>query len=348
MLSRLPKFSIIFAALILFMVASCSQKKGSDVTENGGVQDTTPIGKQIAEISMKIGEDPKNADLIHERAKLHMQRMDVANAMIDMEKVLSIDTTKADYFLTLADVHLGATKPGKSKAALEKCLQIDPKNKLAYEKLAELYFLVQQYKEAIANLDEVLKLDIKNPKAYFMKGMCYRDMGDTTKAVSSFRTTIEQKADYYDAYLQLAMIFHAKNDKLALQYYDGALRVNPKSVDALYGRGLWYQENERNYDKAIQDYTSAIQIAPNSSRSHFALGFIHYQYLKVYDQAIKHYNDAIAADSTWPEAYFNRGLCFEAVGNIAAANQSYEKALQLNPKYGNAAQALGRLNKPMN
>lgn len=325
---------------------SCKQ----DVKHENGVavtQDTTPVGKQIAEISVRIGEDPQNPGLLHQRAKLHLQRMDVANAMIDMERVISMDTTNADYFLTLADVHLAASKPGKSRAALIKCLSLDPKNKLAYEKLAELYFFVQQYKDALKNLDEVLKLDITNPKAYFMKGMCYRDMGDTTKALSSFQTAIEQKPDYYDPYLQLAMIYHARNNKLALQYYDGALRVNPKSVDALYGRGLWYQENERDYDKAIQDYTSAVQLSPKAARAHFALGYIHYQYLKVYDQAVKHYNDALAIDSTWAEAYLNRGLSFEAMGNIAAANQDFNKAMMLRPNYRGAMQASERVNKPM-
>lgn len=340
------KYSVIVCILLLSVVFGCQQQRVKE-EKTAVAQDTTPLGKQIADISVRIGDDPKNPDLLNERAKLHLKRMDVANAMMDMERVLSMDTTKADYFLTLADVHLAASKPGKSKAALEKCLQLDPKNKLAYEKLAELYFLVQQYKDALRNLDEVLKLEITNPKAYFMKGMCYRDLGDTIKAVSSFQTAIEQKKEYYDAYLQLAMIYHRKNDKLALQYYDGAIRVNPKSVDAYYGRGLWYQENERNYDKAIQDYTSALQIAPNTPRVHFALGFLHYQYLKVYDQAIKHYNDAVKADSAWPEAYFNRGLCYEALGNIAVANADYNKALTLRPNYPNAQQAAARVNQPV-
>lgn len=342
-----PLLLLLFSMTILQVsISSCSRKSEKDEQELAG-KDTTPLGKQIAALSVKIATDPQNASLFHERAKLHLQSTDVANAMLDMEKVISLDTTKADYFLTLADVHLAASKPGKSKAALEKCISLDPSNKLAYEKLAELYFIAQQYKESIQYLDGVLKLDITNPKAYFMKGMCYRDMGDTTRAVSSFQTCIEQKSDYYDAYLQLAMIFHAKNNKLAVQYYDGALRVNAKSVDAFYGRGLWYQENERNYDKAIQDYTSAVQLNPKAARAHYALGYIHYQYLKVYDQAIKHYNDAIAVDPTWPEAWFNRGLSYEAQGNIAAAAADYKKALDLNPDYKNAAQALGRLNKPM-
>lgn len=336
---------ITFAGLSLF-TTSCKQE-GKKENQQAVLQDTTPIGKQIAEVSRKIGENPHNPDLLHERAKLHMQRMDVANAMMDMEKVLGMDTTKADYFITLADVHLAASKPGKSKAALEKCLSIDPKNKLAYEKLAELYFFVQQYKDALKNLDEVLKLEITNPKAYFMKGMCYRDMGDTTKAISSFQTSIEQKADYYEPYMQLAMIYHARNNKLALQYYDGALRVNPNSIDALYGRGLWHQENEHDYDKAIQDYTSAVQISPKAKRAHFALGYIHYEYLKVYAQAVKHYDDAISADSTWAEAYLNRGLAYEAMGNVAAANQDYDKALVLRPNYQNAKIASERINRPV-
>lgn len=346
MLNKRLLLPLLFSLSLVIYFSSCTNQEKSN-SSGPAVQDTTPLGKQIAEISMKIGESPNNPDLFNQRAKLHLQRNDVANAMLDMEQVLKLDTTKAEYFLTLADVHLAATKPAKSKAALEKCLSIDPKNKLAFEKLAELYFIAQQYKEAVKNLDEVLKLDINNPKAYFMKGMCYRDMGDTTKAISSFQTCIEQKTDYYDSYLQLAMIYHAKGDKLALQYYDGALRVNPKSIDAFYGRGLFYQEIMRDYDKAIQDYTSATQINPKAARAHYALGFIHYQYLKVYDQAIKHYNDAIAADSTWPEAWFNRGLTFEASGNIASAAADYRQALQLNPEYQNAAIALSRVNKPI-
>jgi tetratricopeptide (TPR) repeat protein len=265
--------------------------------------------------------------------------------MLDMEQVLKRDTTVAEYFLTLADVHLAATKPGRSRAALEKCLSLDPKNKLAYEKLAELYFIAQQYKEAIANLDEVLKLDITNPKAYFMKGMCFRDMGDTSRAISSFQTAVEQKPDYYDAELQLAILYHAKKDPLALQYYNAALRMNPKAKDVLYNRGLWYQDVERNYDQAIQDYTSAVTIDPTYAEAHFALGFLHYQFLKVYDQAIRHYTDAINAQQGWAEAWYNRGLCYEALGNIAAASSDYSKALEIYPDYSLAREGKIRVTR---
>lgn len=340
--SNLHLFIFLGCMVLGMAVTSCSSKKSPDES-NVALQDTTPIGKRIADLSTKISKDPKNPQLFNDRAVLHLQRNDVANALMDMEKVMSMDTTNASFFLTLADVHLASGKPGKSKAALEKCMSLDASNKLAYEKLAELYFIAQQYKDAIKNLDEVLKLDITNPKAYFMKGMCYRDLGDTTKAVSSFQTAIEQRTDYDDAYLQLAMIFHNRNSKTAIQYYDGAIRANPKNTDALYGRGLFYQENERNFDQAVQDYTNAILINPKVANAHFALGYIHYQYLKVYDQAIIHFNDAINVSPNWPEAYFNRGLTYETQGNVAAAIADYEKAIKINPSYKAAELALVRV-----
>jgi len=329
--------------VLAFHIFSCTGKKGTD--GSGAVRDTTEVGRKIADLSLRIADDPENAALFHERAQLNLQRNDVANAMLDMEQVMKRDTTVPAYFLTLADVHLAATKPGRSRAALEKCLSLDPKNKLAYEKLAELYFIAQQYKESIANLDEVLKLDITNPKAYFMKGMCFRDMGDTSRAISSFQTAVEQKPDYYEAELQLAILFHAQKNPLALQYYNAALRMNPKGKDALYNRGLWYQDVEGNNDQAIQDYTSAVTIDPGFALAHFALGFLHYQNLKVYDQAIRHYNDAIKIQPGWAEAYYNRGLCFEAQGNIAAAGNDYSKALEIYPEYSAARDGKARVSR---
>jgi tetratricopeptide (TPR) repeat protein len=46
--------------------------------------------------------------------------------------------------------------------------------------------------EAINEINEVLKLEKSNPKAYYLKGVIYKESGDTSLAVSSFMTAIEQ------------------------------------------------------------------------------------------------------------------------------------------------------------
>ena len=100
-------YILLFLFLILTSITfnSCTQNKTTD--ESGKVlQDTTPIGKRIADISIKIGKDPMNPQLFNDRAKLHLERNDVVNALLDMERVISMDTTNANFFITLADVHI--------------------------------------------------------------------------------------------------------------------------------------------------------------------------------------------------------------------------------------------------
>jgi tetratricopeptide (TPR) repeat protein len=212
----------------------------------------------------------------------------------------------------------------------------------AIMKLAELHFYVREYKQSVNYLDQVLMKDRHNSKAYFMKGMNFKEMGDTTKAISSFQTTIEQNPEYYAAYMQLGILYQVKNDPLAVQYYNSALNLNPRSTEAIYGRAMYHQENQE-YNKAITDYTQILQLEPNNANAHFNLGYIHQVDLKIYDQAIKHYTDAIAADPQYAEAYYNRGLTYETLGNIAAAAADYKLAIQFRGEYPAAEAGLRRV-----
>ncbi len=340
--------SLSFRSLLIFFFAaiifSCNNSKISEENNTTAITtDTSSYGKKLAELSAKIASNPNDASLLNQRAKLYLEKHDVGNAIVDAQKLLSLDTTKADYFVTVADVHFAAGKSGRSKAALEKALTIDPKNKDANMKLAELYFYVQKYDQSVSYLNNVLKEEIHNPKAYFMKGMNFKEMGDTTKAISSFQTAIEQQPDYYEPFMQLGIIYTMKNNPLALQYFDGALRVNPRSEEALYGRAMWYQEHAHDFDKAIQDYTSITQINPKNKNAHFNLGYVHYEYLKVYREAIKHYTNAINADPNYADAYYNRGVCYETLGDIGAAKRDFEKALEIRPDYQAAKDGIERV-----
>lgn len=329
----------------LWCLTSCNNDPEQKVTtEEAAIPtDTSELGKKIAELTTLVEANPDKASLLHQRAELYVEKKDMANALLDMQKVIALDTTVADYFVTLSDCHLAANQPGKAKAALEKCLSLDPKNKEGNMKLAELFFLARQYPNSIQHLNNVLKEDIHNPKAYFMKGMTFKEMGDTLKAISSFQTAIEQNPEYYDAFMQLAVVCAVKNNPLALQYFNGAVKLNARSEEALYGRAMWFQENMQDYDKAIQDYTSILQLNPDNKFAHFNLGYVHYQYLKVYSEAIKHYSNAINADPDYTEAVYNRGLAFETSGNIMAAKKDYERAIQLRPNYVLAQKGLQRV-----
>lgn len=338
---RLTVFIYVIIASGIF-IQSCKPKTDKD--SSTATADTTAASRALSEISAKIQSDPNNADLLYQRSRMLMSARDFNKSMDDIRKALSIDSSKATYFIQLADLYFISNKTQLSKQNLEKAIVLDPSNMDANMKLAEIYFYVKQYDKSIAFLDGVLKADVHNAKAYFMKGMNFKEKGDTNDAISSFQTTLEQNQTYYSAYMQLAIIMHSRSNPLALQYYDAAIRLDPKSEEAFYGRGLYFQDHDE-LDKAIQDYTTLSQINPKNKQAYFNLGYLHYTYLKVYDQAVKHYTQAIACDSYYAEAFYNRGLSYEAMGNIEAAKQDYEKALSLRPDYALAANGLKRVQR---
>jgi tetratricopeptide (TPR) repeat protein len=320
----------IFGAFILWLLIACNSGKEEPKPE--AAKDTSAAGVKLSELDQMIAANPDNDSLLHQRALLLIGMKRFEDAHRDMQKAVSIDSTKAPYFLTLSDIYFAGNRIMYARNALIKAAELDPHNLQAHSKLAEVYFLLKKYDESVRHTAQMLNISPGNALAYFIRGMCYKETGDTNRALSAFQTAIENDREYYNAYMQAGILFQLKNNPVCMEYFNNALRIKPESEEALYGRAMFLQENG-DYDRAIQDYTQILKINPRNKNAHYNLGYVHYTYLKVYSQAIKHYDDAIAADPNYAEAYYSRGLCYEAVGNIGAAQTDYEKSLQLRPGY---------------
>ena len=65
-----------------------------------------------------------------------------------------------------------------------------------------------------------------------------------------------------------------------------------------------------------------------------------------HDEVIALANATIATAKQAEEAYYWRGLAEQAKGDANAARASWQKALELNPRYADAAAALASLDRP--
>lgn len=320
---------------------------GNDTVDNNEhkvlTQDTT-MSDQIAEftaINDLLKSDINNPALYLRRAKLYTKYFDLSSAVNDLDRAIKVDSLVPEYYLLKAELLKNQDKLIESKEVLDKCMQIDNGNLKARIELGWLALIGRNHKQALDYADAVLKRDVHNAEAYYLKGMIFIDKQDTTLAISSFTTAIEQENDYYDAYIQLGLLHFNQPNTLAKEYLKNALRIEPNSMEALYAFAMICQE-KGDYNESIETYYKILAI--NEYREpYFNLGFIHQEYLKVYDVAIDNYTKAIEIEPRYLEAYYNRGLCYEQLDELKKAEEDLRYALKLSPQYTNAALALERV-----
>lgn len=330
--------------LVTILLIACKNNTSKE-TESIGADSLKPeIVKKsnISELNKALANDPNNADLYFQRSVIYLETKLADDAMSDIERALKLDSLKADFLLHKAELLF---RKGKGLAAIgliQKSIDNNPQHIDSYLKMAEMKLYTKQTEESIKNINEALRIDKYSAKAYFLKGMNYKYIGDTAKAVSSFQTAVEQNTDYYESYMELGVIYAAVNDPLAVSYYNNALKVKPNSIEAIYNKSLFLQENDK-LDEAIQGYRLINSIDPAYQAAYYNVGFIHLVFLQQYDSAITYFNKALKLNPAYFDAAYNVGYSYELKGDKSIAKQFYTKTLQLKPDHTLAAKGLSRV-----
>ena len=337
-------FLILVISTLFFI--SCNGNKKDENTDI--IKVDTSLSKlntpELKAVNALLINDPNNAELYFKRAKIYFGNRDLEASKNDALRAIKIDSLKADYFIFISDVYFTANETRMAKEYLERCLKINTASINANLKLAELFFYVKKYQEAINYANNALKINENTAKAYFIKGMCYKESGDTSVAISSFQTAVEQDNNLVDAYLELGILFGASKNPLAIEYYKSALAIQPENMDILYNMAYYYQSTNK-FDLATSMYKKILSKNIKYKEAHYNLGTIALITSKNYNEAINHFTNAINADPNYDQAYFARGVCYDELNDKTNARADYQMALQINPKNNYSIQNLNLLDK---
>ncbi len=326
--------SILIGAFLATLTISC--------TNNTTKEKYKDLPKELAELSSKIDNNPTDADLYTKRSEYYIKNRQLENAFADALKALKLDSNSSKRYNFLSDIYFMKGDFESSEDLLEKALVKNPNDVEAVMKLAELSLYYKRYSELNSYIDRALTIDQRNPKAHLLKGFGYIEQKDTTIAIREFQLAVDQDPKYYEAYIQLGLIFHRKMNKLALDYYNNALNVRPQSTEAMYNIAMFYQDS-KNFDKALDEYKMILQIDSKHTNATHNIGWIQLEIKKNYPEAINYFSQSIKSDSTFVNAYFNRGLTYERMNNFNSAIADYKKTLQINPSFSPASEGVRRL-----
>lgn len=335
-------------ALIVISVSLFSCKPGVE----GVVEDTKRTDSlskiinspELVALNKKILDSPDDASLYNERAKIYLQFKQLEDAINDAKRAIRIDTTNAAFYLTQADIFFAANETRNAKDVLESVVKKFPENTDGLLKLGELYYFVKQYENAFAKINQALKVNENLAKGYYLKGNIYKEIGDTAKAISSLETAIEQDNKNPGIFLDLGLIYAAKKNPLAFEYYDNAISLNPSNSEALYAKAKLFQDINQIKD-AVVLYEKILKNEPTHTFTLYNLGAIEFGVNKNPNKAIDYFTNAINSNPKYTQAYFARAVCYQELKDNDNARADYSMCLHLTPNYEPAIDGLNSLGK---
>ena len=326
---------VLIVGFVCLFVSCTDQKKEEQYAS---------MPKELADIYRKIDKNPSDPLLYFELSDYYVNLGQLDEALNVAFSAIRLDSTNSSFYVKLSDIYFAQANTDMAEETLEKAIILDNKNNEACLKLAELYFLLNEYDLAQKNIKKSLELQTHNPKAYFISAWIFREKGDTLAAIRNYLVATDQDADYFDAYMELGILYHYKGDPLAIDYYNNALNVKPNNIQALYNIAMFYQE-AGNYEKALEKYRMILQLEPQNKYALHNMGWVYLTGENKYDEAVVFFTKAIQLDTTYIEAVYNRGLSFEKLKQYDNARQDYMYSLRLQNNYSLAVEGLNRLDK---
>lgn len=175
---------------------------------------------------------------------------------------------------------------------------------------------------------------------------------------STSREPLVDSGDAAFFYNQGNSYYRLGDYRAAIENYNQALKLNPKSAKAYLMRGNAHYEigqnsgaRDREYKAAIGDYNKALRISPQESEAYLKRGIIRYHFAiystdpdRDYKAAINDFNHAVRINPDNAKAYVKRGIVkYQFVQYSPDPNQAYSKvindfneAIRINPQEAEA------------
>lgn len=346
-----------FFFLFIILFSSCGSKKddNSYKKDKNQIYKTTSnlIGynqnNKIDYLSLFLSSNYISVDSLYKTINYLISINDLSAAIKYAEDIIRLEPKKSKSYLNLANIYFELSKkrnanpsfPSLVKQNLEKSIELDNQNFIAYSLMGELLLASGDYQESVNFLTKSLQINYNQENTHLLLGYTFKQLKEYPKAIDCFRNSLLINPSFFEANMQLGQIYHLLKDKNAILYYDNAIKLDSKNELVLYNKALFYQDMQE-WNNALSAYAELHEVNKFHSDSHYNLGFIHME-LELYDIAANNFSDAIYSNSSFYQAYYARGICFETLGNIKQAESDYKRAIQLNPDYYYAIEALSLL-----
>ena len=209
-----------------------------------------------------------------------------------------------------------------------KALDLEPANAGIRYKVGSLFLKRGLPEEAIKEFQQILKDDLNNSLAYEGMGKSFFKQGNFDESEKYFRQSINLNSGSWQAHNFLGIIYDRQRKfEAAIPEYTAAIAIKPNEAILFNNLGMAYYLNGK-YEKAANAFAEAVKIDGTNSKinNNLALALSKLGRFQEAFEAFKRGRDEATA-------YNNIGYLYLTAGRYDEAIKSFEKAIEINPKF---------------
>jgi len=331
------KWSWIILILVLLIFQGCDSNNNNPSISSKKILQTPPYSG----LTDSIANFPDDAALHLQRALLLSQNNRHEIATADYKKSWELKpeaNTALEYISNL----LMVDNVNEAVNLLQHGIQKFPDNLEFSRRLSEVYSQTGKSKDALQQFNNILAKDSSNFEIWYDKAMLLAQLKDTAAAIQALEKSFSIQPINYSG-LALANLYVASKNPRALEICDFLLSTDTTSqqTDPIFMKGIYYSETEQ-YDKALEQFDECIKRDWKMTDAYIEKGIVLYEQKK-YGPALEIFKLASTVSNKNADAYFWMARSYEAMNKKQEAIMNYQRAISLDRNFGEAWEALQRI-----
>ncbi|WP_242919360.1 tetratricopeptide repeat protein [Pontibacter liquoris] len=328
--------------LTIITMAACRQEEGEKerMVNLQKIQDNPEA--QLRNLNAAIANARRDGSLYARRAVVLLRKGELNKALQDADEAIRLTKSEPLTLFVKAQV---LRAMGRRDEALPLALQAERnayQSASLYVLLGELYLQQRKYEQATYYIGKAQELAPGNEFAYYYRGRIQEATGDTSSAVHNYKLALKQMPQFMEAQRELTGILVARKDfEGAKPYLQSAARLAPDDALLLYYQGVLYQVAQKP-DSAQLYFAHAVALNDTLQEAHYFIGLR--QYAKGDGEgALAHLLKAGKKYKDQPRYLAALGASYERAGQPFQALATYQRLVQVDPRYTYAYQAIARI-----
>lgn len=282
---------------------------------------------------------PASAEVHAVRGELALAKGDTATATQAFERALALNPASWGSLTQLVTMDVKAKRLANARVRVDAALAKAPTAPEALLLAAKTYAANGNSQVAEKYLKRAIELDTSNLEAYTTLAALYlidRRLGD---ARDEFIQIAQREPGSVAPPTMVGIIAEAQGDRTtAAEWYDKALRIDPRAAPAANNLAWIYAQRGENLDAALQLAQTAYAALPGVPEVSDTLGWVYYK-KDLPSLALPMMLRTIELDRDNPQYQFHLGMLYAKNGEDNKARAALQRALQLRADFEGSDEA---------